>query len=241
MSGAGVIPSGAARRPGRPVAMRGWAAAVALGLHALPLAGLLLKPAARPALVVETPAMVVELVRPQAPPAPPSERPPGPLQVEAAVARVTPRVIERVRLRPIPDDVEPVTVVERPPQPAVSVQAVPAPATTAPIARPAPPAAAATSAPASWQARLLAHLEQHKRFPASAQSRRLQGVTQLRFTMDRQGRVLSSKVERSSGHGALDRAALEMLQRAQPLPEPPSNLTGASLELVVPVDFFFRR
>lgn len=213
---------------------------LAVGLHALPLIGLLLNPPSQVEAPPE-PVMMVELVRPQAPPDPPSERPQGPRQVEAAAARATPRVIERVRLRPIPEDVESVSIVERPPQPTVSIQATPAPATTAPLLRPAPPAATTSSAPSSWQARLLAHLEQHKRFPASAQSRRLQGVVHIRFSMNRQGRVLTSKVEHGSGHGSLDRAALEMLARAQPLPQPPPEVEGDSIELVVPVEFFFRR
>ena len=63
----------------------------------------------------------------------------------------------------------------------------------------------------------------------------------VRFTMDRSGRILSSRVEQGSGRALLDREALAMLQRAQPLPAPPADVVGATLELVTPVEFFLTR
>ena len=59
--------------------------------------------------------------------------------------------------------------------------------------------------------------------------------------MDRSGRVLSSRIDRSSGRPLLDREALAMLDRAQPLPPPPDDVPGATLELVTPVEFFLPR
>ena len=76
---------------------------------------------------------------------------------------------------------------------------------------------------------------------ALATARRLQGVTHARFTMDRQGRVLAAAVERGSGYAALDREALALLQRAQPLPPPPAETPGERITLTVPVEFFTRR
>jgi len=98
----------------------------------------------------------------------------------------------------------------------------------------------ASSSAQTWQGRLLAHLERRKRYPAEARARRLQGVAHVRFTMDRQGRVLSAALEHSSGHAALDREALALLQRAQPLPPPPAETPGERITLTVPVEFFTR-
>lgn len=70
--------------------------------------------------------------------------------------------------------------------------------------------------------------------------RRQQGVPYIRFVMDRDGHVLSSRLERSSGFDALDRAALELPKQAQPLPKPPEDRLGDKIELVVPVEFFLR-
>lgn len=54
---------------------------------------------------------------------------------------------------------------------------------------------------------------------------------------DRPGRVLWSRVERSSGCGELDRAALDTLRRAAPLPAIPADRPD-QVELVVPVEFY---
>nr|WP_314433757.1 energy transducer TonB [uncultured Brevundimonas sp.] len=138
-------------------------------------------------------------------------------------------------------DVEPLSAPLPEPQVETSVKSPPAPETTAPPSRPAPPASLAASATQTWQGRLLAHLEQRKRYPAQARARRQQGVAYVRFSMDRQGRVLSAAIERSSGHAVLDAEALALLHRSQPLPLPPAEIPGDPISLSVPVDFFTRR
>lgn len=115
------------------------------------------------------------------------------------------------------------------------------PETAAPRSIPAQPAPQVSSnAPDSWEGRMLAHLNKNRRYPVSAMARRQQGVPYVRFVMDREGRVLSSRLERSSGFDALDREAVTLPKRAQPLPKPPADKPGASIELVVPVEFFMR-
>jgi protein TonB len=220
---------------------KGAAAAFALAVHLLPFVGLLMIPSAPRSTPTVEPVVMVELVRDQAPPRPVSELPPGPQQVEAAASRPVPRELEKVRITEAQDQVEPLLIPERTPQPESAVQATPAPATTAPLSRPAPPAASASSAPSDWRGRLLAHLESNKRYPAAALARRQQGVAHVRFVMDRQGRVLTARIDRSSGAPVLDHAALDMLTRAQPLPRPPAEVEGERIELVVPVEFFVGR
>jgi protein TonB len=141
--------------------------------------------------------------------------------------------------------------VEHPPRPLR--EAEPAPPQQAAPALPAPPAttpqsaarqstaSSAASARATWQAQLLAWLEKYKRYPRVAQEQRQQGVVYLRFAIDRQGRVLSSQINKSSGFELLDDEVLALVQRAQPLPSPPSEVTGNRIELQVPVSFTLRR
>ena len=59
----------------------------------------------------------------------------------------------------------------------------------------------------------------------------------LAFTLDRQGRVTSSRVAQGSGLGELDREAADMLRRAQPFPTPPSDLAGSQFPFTVPVRY----
>jgi len=94
---------------------------------------------------------------------------------------------------------------------------------------------------ASWQGLLLGHLKKHRRYPRQAQRARLQGVSQIRFFVDRQGRVSNRLVAESSGHLILDEEALATLLRASPVPPPPPEIRGNPVEVVIPVSFFIRR
>lgn len=91
-----------------------------------------------------------------------------------------------------------------------------------------------------FMAQLQAWLERHKEYPRRARLRRQEGTALLYFVMDREGRVLDYRLERSSGHRLLDREVMDMLERAQPLPKMPDQMSQARLELVVPVQFFLR-
>ena len=125
----------------------------------------------------------------------------------------------------------------------------PAPTTSAPQALPersaAVPAAPmqgrvtpnTSNAVPTWKTHILALLERHKRYPEIAQSRRQQGIAQVFFSLDRQGRVIDSRVVRSSGASVLDEEALALLRRAQPFPAPPRELPGEHVDLTVPIRF----
>lgn len=111
--------------------------------------------------------------------------------------------------------------------------------TTAPAPAPSAASSASSSRP-NWERQVLAHLERHKIYPRAAQLRRLQGVSHVRFAIDRAGNVLSVRLERSSGHGLLDEETLALPTRASPLPAPPADIALSRMELVVPVQFTLR-
>ncbi|MOA27249.1 Gram-negative bacterial tonB protein [compost metagenome] len=67
-------------------------------------------------------------------------------------------------------------------------------------------------------------------------------MVKLRFVLDGQGRVLSFALAGRSGSGSLDRATLQMIRRAQPLPAPPAELlNNGRLELVAPFVYSLER
>ncbi len=118
---------------------------------------------------------------------------------------------------------------EHPPRP--SARATPAAPSPAPrTEQPASPAptAAAPSAPApsrpdpSWQGALSAWLQAHKHYPEAARQRGEEGTAAVRFTVARDGHVVSATVARSSGVPALDAAAVAMFKDAHVPPFPPS-------------------
>lgn len=197
--------------------------------------------ATQPSEMVPEAAFEVELIRMQAPPFPRSEQPPGPVQTEVAASSPAPSSVVQPRLQVAPlANVEPLTVPQTVERQEAATRTPPAPETAAPPSRISTPAPVATSAPHTWESRVLAHLEQRKRYPTEARARRLQGVAYVTFTMDRQGRVLAVSLERTSGHASLDREALSLVHRAQPLPSPPADIAGDNITLTVPVEFFTR-
>ncbi|MBL8583635.1 MAG: TonB family protein [Rhizobiaceae bacterium] len=121
----------------------------------------------------------------------------------------------------------------------------PAPAASAPSRKSAEDAPKAASpkaqgatgksvSPARWQSRVNAHLNRHKRFPRGASTN---GVVTVRFTINPSGAVQSVSVARSSGDPALDSAAVDMVNRASPVPAPPPEIAKPRMSLTVPVRF----
>ncbi|MCW5735487.1 MAG: energy transducer TonB [Enhydrobacter sp.] len=166
-------------------------------------------------------AVVIDLPPPEAPP-PVDLKPPPP--------KPKPRPVERPKVQE-----------KKPPAQAAAPQATPdqAPRAAAPMqgASPAPPSAALPT----WRGLLLRHLERHKRYPAEAQRQRQEGMVYVRFTLSRDGRVLSARMERPSGVASLDQEGLDLLQRAQPMPPFPPDQPGESMELIVPIQFSLKR
>lgn len=214
-------------------------------------------------------SIIVELAPIQAAPeAPPEETAPGPPQVEAEArtaspaqaaetlfpSEVQPRDQDRVLERdPTEDAVAELPAPKpdaRPSPSAAQDPSDPSPATTAPppASQPAavPTAPIAGHAPAAhasiltWKGRVVGLLERRKRYPPEARGRREHGVAHLSFSIDRAGRLVASRIARSSGSDVLDREALALAQRAQPFPPPPRELAGEQINLSVPVRFNVR-
>jgi periplasmic protein TonB len=137
----------------------------------------------------------------------------------------------------------------QPPQVTVPVPAfdiAPAPnAITATPPRPVPQTAMPSPAPAhdlgesraTYPGQLLAQLNRFKHYPPEAKSAHIEGVVMLHFVIDRSGKLLSAEIAKSSGRAALDREALALVARAQPLPAMPAAMEGDTLDTIVPINF----
>ena len=97
--------------------------------------------------------------------------------------------------------------------------------------------ATASNVPSAWKDRLLSHLDRYKRYPDAARAQHQEGTALLSFGMNRDGRVLTYYLVRSSGCRELDDAVLAMIERASPLPPAPAGLNEQVVQLVVPVRF----
>ncbi|MNF62124.1 transport protein TonB [compost metagenome] len=224
--------------------------AVVLGVHAVAVI-LALNWTSSPPVALPPMAMLVELAPLPAPPPPappkvvtppqpptPEEELPLPKLAEAPKPTIS--VPKPVKPKPKPQPPKPVEKKPEPPKEKPSEEkpsdAPPTNTPTQKSAQPAPgPSAAQTAAKASWEGTLLAHLQKYKKYPAGAQARGKEGLNRLRFVVDAEGKVLSFELVGRSGNADLDRATLEMIRRAQPLPKPPAEmLKNGSIEIVAP-------
>jgi periplasmic protein TonB len=89
-----------------------------------------------------------------------------------------------------------------------------------------------------WQKQIFAAIKKHLRYPARASRRGQAGTAEVILTIDRQGRLLDSRIVRGSGNAELDEEALAVLKRAEPsFTLPPPAVRGDRLGLNVVVNF----
>jgi periplasmic protein TonB len=201
-------------------------------------------PSREPASEFDAGAPVVMLELPEAlasSAAPPSDLTPGPPEAESE-----PTPPKEEKTKPPEQEAEVALPTPEPPKPTPSTEARP-PTALPSVAMPAVaalPTPGAEVVPAAvikrWESALVAHIERFKRYPPEARAHDERGVVRVAFTIDHDGWVRTSRIVQSSGYPALDAESLAMLNRAQPMPRPPSKLPDSELSLVVPVRFNIR-
>ncbi len=150
----------------------------------------------------------------------------------------TPTVVktEATPYQPPPTNAAPQTeVIAVTPKP----DAAPTPPT--PITPPTPPSgpsqAELDDAKGRYGNALWGAIGKHKQYPKIAQMRNWQGEAIVELQLDGNGKLKSKKIIQSSGHDALDKQALEMVEKAAPFPLPPEVLRGNSFSIRVPIPF----
>jgi len=97
----------------------------------------------------------------------------------------------------------------------------------------------ATNLLPKWQKEISTILERNKRYPSEARAKRQQGIAKIAFNMNREGKVLSTRLVTSSGSSLLDEEALSLTHRAQ-FPPPPVVFAGGEITVTVPIRFSLR-
>lgn len=216
----------------------------------------------QPAMPVELPpaAMIVELEPlpalppPAAPPPPPEEHIEEVLEEQPKLAEAPEAKIVVAKVEPKPKPKPKPKPRPKPPEPKPEPveEPVDQPPSDAPVSAsasestPAAPQQAMISTPSqaeiSWQSLLLSHLAKYKRYPEDARRRGLEGMNKLRFVVDGKGMVQSFALVGKSKSSSLDRATLQMIRRAQPLPPPPAEmLKDGVVEVVAPFIYSLER
>jgi periplasmic protein TonB len=159
-----------------------------------------------------------------------------PTETDDADRLVTPNEVKK----PVEEQAKVATVETKASQESVAAEATSAPSVeNVPDGRSVAPAQGTGSTAqrirATWQKELIAHLDKHKRYPAD---RVLKGAEiMVGFVLDRMGHVLSTSIVKGSGDPSFDAAALDMIRRSDPVPQPPPLIADEGLSFTLPVIF----
>jgi protein TonB len=84
--------------------------------------------------------------------------------------------------------------------------------------------------------RLVRHLQRFIIYPEKSQHIE-EGTARVRLTITRTGKVLAATIAATSGYEELDKEGTAVMERAQPLPVPPTTMKGDPLVFIFPVIF----
>jgi protein TonB len=90
----------------------------------------------------------------------------------------------------------------------------------------------ANAARSLWESEVVAHIRHYATYPSGGRDT---GTVSIGVTIDRNGRLLSRRLARSSGSSMLDGAAMTVIERAQPYPHFPPSMTQSQIALTVPL------
>jgi protein TonB len=94
---------------------------------------------------------------------------------------------------------------------------------------------AQTNTREAWKKKIVIQLVSKREFPPGAKGQG--GTAKVEFVIDRQGKLISRELVESTGSELLDAAVLRMVERAEPFPEPPAEVTDLTFTFTVPVIF----
>jgi len=176
--------------------------------------------------------------KPTPPPPPPPPPPPEPPRQQAQA-----QVREKPKPKPQPPREEEVAPEPAPEQPTANEAVEPGQSENrSQLSRSsgvgsAPTTGGAGGASTDYKSKIAAQLARHKRYPSASRRRREEGVATLSFVIQRDGSVTGAEIRQSSGYARLDRAVIQMLERASPFPPFPDDMPEQQLALTIPVNF----
>ncbi len=92
----------------------------------------------------------------------------------------------------------------------------------------------------AWMRAVTERVRQFFYYPDAARAARTTGVVTMHFSVRRNGQMDGLEVRKSSGNDGLDKAATDILQKAQPLPPIPDRMHVDRIDGELPINFGVR-
>lgn len=178
-----------------------------------------------------TPASTASADLPPAPPAPAAAEP-KPRQAVHPTPAAAPRAPAKTATTPVPVPV----ASSQPPLPELPASPAPVEAERSGTDVLTPPVDPLVN---TATVRVLEWLAQHRRYPGPARRAKLQGTVEVIVVLMPDGRLVDQRIAQSSGHAILDKAALDLLRRASPVPAS-AFFTGEARQLELRLPIIYR-
>lgn len=94
---------------------------------------------------------------------------------------------------------------------------------------------------AVWMRAVSERVRQFFYYPDAALALRTTGVAMVHVSVRRNGQIDRLEIRKSSGNAELDKAAIDILQKAQPLPPIPDRMHAERVDGELPINFGVRR
>jgi periplasmic protein TonB len=91
-----------------------------------------------------------------------------------------------------------------------------------------------------WMRAVTDRVRQVFYYPGAALASRITGVAMMHFVVRKDGKLDRLEIAKSSGDAGLDKAALDIMQRAQPLPPIPERMHTDRVDGELPINFGVR-
>jgi protein TonB len=91
-----------------------------------------------------------------------------------------------------------------------------------------------------WMRAVTERVRQFFYYPGAALALRTTGVVMMHFVVHRDGQIEKLEIRKSSGDNGLDKAATDILQKAQPLPPIPDRMHTDRVDGELPINFGVR-
>ena len=91
-----------------------------------------------------------------------------------------------------------------------------------------------------WMRAVTERVRQSFYYPPAALAARATGVVTMHFSVRRNGRIDRLQISKSSGNDALDKAATDIMRKAQPLPPIPDRMHTDRVDGDLPINFGVR-
>ncbi len=89
----------------------------------------------------------------------------------------------------------------------------------------------------SWQQAVVKKIQKSHIYPRSAIRKEIEGRAMVELKFDRAGSITNFEILEPTGEAVLDKTIPKMVEKMDPLPEPPAEMADGKLSITIPISW----